>query len=229
MGDRGSLGRLLLAVAWAASAVLPILALAGLLPGGLSTLEVIAVTTGAWSVWYLAHNHPFGWWVGLVSVAAFAVVFYRVRLYAEVGIQVFYFVTSLQAIWIWLRGGAERTPRPVTRVPRRVAVATVPISLVALVALRALLIELGGAVPFWDALTVVMSLTAHVYLMWRYVESWWLWLAVDVIFVPLYASRGLLLTSVLYVGFFAMSCMGLRRFRRELIPSADAEPVEVAT
>lgn len=179
-------------------------------------MEVLAVVTGALSVWYLSRNQPLGWWIGLVSVAAFAVVFFRARLFAEVGIQVFYFVTSLQAIVIWLRGGDHGTPRPVTRLPLRTAVVTVPLVVVGVFGLRALLVELNGAAVFWDALTTVLSLTAHLYLMWRYVESWWLWLAVDVIYVPLYASRGLLLTSALYVGFFVLSAQGLRRFRAEV-------------
>ena len=76
-------------------------------PLDLSLLEVSAVVTGAWSVWTLSHNQPIGWSIGLGSVAAFGVVFFQARLFAEVGIQAFYFVTSLQAIWIWLRGGAR--------------------------------------------------------------------------------------------------------------------------
>ncbi len=185
----------------------------GALPLDLPFPEVAAVITGAWSVWLLSQNRPSGWWVGLVSVLLFGIVFFEVRLYAEVGIQVFYFVTSLQAIWIWIRGGTNRSQRPVAHVPKHLMLWTVPAFVVAWVALRWLLIEVGGAAPIWDSLTTVMSLTAHVYLMFRYVESWYLWIAVDVIYVPLYLSRDLRLTSLLYVGFLVMSIRGLRNFR----------------
>jgi len=186
----------------------------GTLPGSPSSLEVMAVVTGAWSVWLLAQNRALGWWIALVSIAAFGVVFYRVRLFAEVGIQIFYFFTSMQAIWIWMRGGAQGQERRVTRLPRRILLWTLPVFLVSLVLLRWVLIEINGAAPFWDALSTVMSLTAHIYLMLRFVESWWIWIAVDLIYVPLYASRGLPLTSMLYVGFLLISISGLRRFRR---------------
>jgi nicotinamide mononucleotide transporter len=49
--------------------------------------------------------------------------------------------------------------------------------------------------------------------MWRFVESWYIWIAVDVIYVPLYMSRGLRLTALLYVAFLVMSIAGLVRFR----------------
>jgi nicotinamide mononucleotide transporter len=186
------------------------------LPGFNSATEVFSVVTGLWSVWFLSRNHPFGWWIGMASVTGFAIVFFDVRLYAEVGIQIFYFITSLQAIYIWLRGGPDKAPRPVSSAPPTLLVATVPAVAIATILLRLLLLELNGAAPGWDAITTVLSLTAHLYLMWRFVESWWLWITVDVIYIPLYASRGLELTAALYAAFLVMSILGLMRFRREL-------------
>ena len=204
--------RLALGAAGAGSLVVLGMAAAGWLPVDLSLLEVLAVLTGGWSVGTLARNLAVGWWLGLVSVAAFAVVFLEVRLFAEVGIQVFYFVTSLQAIYIWLRGGRNRTGRTVSHAPRAVVLLTAPLFIGAVLGLQRLLIAMNGAAPFWDALTAVMSITAHLYLICRFVESWWLWIAVDVVYVPLYVSRGLALTAVLYVVFLFMSVGGLRRF-----------------
>ncbi len=177
-------------------------------------LETFAVVTGAVSVWLLAHNKVAGWFVALASVAAFGWVFYQVKLYGEVGIQTFYFFTSLQAIWLWMRGGADRQERPVRRVPGRLVLPTLVVALLAFFFLRWLMVELGGALPFWDALTTVMSLVAHVYLMGRWVESWWIWIAVDVIYIPLYLSRGLELTAGLYVFYLLLSIQGLVTFRR---------------
>lgn len=47
-------------------------------------------------------------------------------------------------------------------------------------------------------------------------ESWWIWIAVDVISVPLYASRALYPTAGLYVIFGALCVLGLRSWSREL-------------
>lgn len=178
-------------------------------------LEILAVVTGVGSVWLLSRNQPLGWWIGLVSVSAFAFVFARARLYGDVGIQVFYFVTSLQAIWVWIRGGEGGAQRPVMHLPRSLALATVPAVIAGTLVLRIALAEMGGAAPFWDALATVGSITAHLYLVWRYVESWYLWVAVDLVYVPLFLSRGLELTALLYVGFLLLSLRGLARFRVE--------------
>lgn len=188
----------------------------------LAPLEAVASVAYAWSVWLLARNHPLGWWVGLVGVSAYAVVFFEARLLAEVGLQAVYFVTSLQAIWLWLRGGPARTERPVSSLPAWWWAPTLFVVAVATWALYEVLVHLRGEVPFWDALTTVLSLVAHVYLMGRYVQSWYVWIVVDTIYVPLYASRGLYLTSALYVGFWVLALGGLITFRRLLAERAQA-------
>ena len=188
----------------------------------LGPLEAVAAVSYTWSVWLLARNHPFGWWIGLVGVAAYGVVFQQARLFAEVGLQVVYFATSLQAIWLWLRGGERGAERPVSSFPRRYWLPTAALATLATVGLYALLTWLRGAVPAWDSVTTVLSLVAHVLLMGRFVESWWLWILVDTIYVPLYASRGLYLTSGLYVVFWFMAIGGLFEFRRLLAERAVA-------
>lgn len=175
---------------------------------------MFAVLASAGGTWLLAKNKPLGWWVGLVGIVVYAIVFYRVRLFAEVGIQAVYFVTSLQAIWIWLHGGQQKKERPVGRLTLRWALVTLVVAALATWGLYELLVALRGAVPFWDAVTAVMSLVAHIYLMMRLVENWAVWIAVDVIYIPLYASRGLHLTSVLYGAFLIMSIYGLINFLR---------------
>jgi nicotinamide mononucleotide transporter len=184
------------------------------MPVELSVLETSAVVTYAWSVWLLAKNNPLGWWVGLVGTALYGFVFYQAKLYAEVGLQVFYFVTSLQAIYIWWRGGQNHTEKPVGHISRKGLILTAVLAIASVFALRSFLIAIRGAAPFWDALTTVMSLVAHLYLMGRVVESWYLWIVVDVIYVPLYASRHLPLTSMLYGIFGLMALSGLRHFQR---------------
>ncbi|MCT7985508.1 nicotinamide riboside transporter PnuC [Laspinema sp. A4] len=180
----------------------------------ITLIEAIAVVTSAWSVWLLSKNNPLGWWIGLVGVLAYTWVFYQVRLYGEVAIQLFYLVTSLQAIYSWLRGGENHTEKPIARIPPRWIPWLVGILTVSVIGLRSLLIAMNGSAPFWDALTTVASAIAQLLLMQRYVESWYLWIGVDTIYVPLYASRGLYLTSFLYAIFWLLAIGGLQNFKR---------------
>jgi nicotinamide mononucleotide transporter len=205
--------RLQLIVGATASVALLAAVATGAVPGELTLLETVAVVTSAWTTWLLANNRVLGWWIGLVAVVFYGVVFYRVRLFAEVVLQGIYFVTSLQAIFIWLRGGAEHQGRPVGRMPARWNVLAAVLVILSTLAVWRVLTAVRGAAPFWDALTMVLSLVAHLYLMGRYVDSWYIWIIVDIIYIPLFASRGLFLTAGLYAAFLAMAVVGLRNFQ----------------
>lgn len=200
-------------IALAGSIFLFLLSQQKFLPVAIAPIEAIAAITSAWSVWLLGKNLVIGWWVGIVGVVAYSIVFFQVQLYGEVAIQLFYLLTSVQAIYIWLRGGQNQRSKPIERISRKKAIATFFLATLLVLALQAVLTKIGGAAPFWDATTTILSLTAHLYLMQRYLESWYIWIIVDTIYVPLYAGRGLYLTSGLYAVFFLMAAIGLHNFR----------------
>lgn len=201
-------------IGFAASIFVLLLSVQQFVPIQLDLIEAIAAIASAWSVWLLAKNNPLGWWIGLIGVIAYGAVFSQVKLYGEVALQSFYLITSLQAIYIWLRGGENSTEKPVCRISQRWLILTAVLVAVGVFGLRTVLISLGGAAPFWDALTTILSAIAQLYLMERYLESWYLWIVADTIYVPLYASRGLYLTSILYAIFWLMAIYGLQNFQR---------------
>ena len=71
----------------------------------------------------------------------------------------------------------------------------------------------GGSASFFDALTTSISLCAQWMLNRKYVESWYAWIAADLIYIPLYAYKELYLTAGLYAVFLVMATMGLFHWR----------------
>ena len=80
------------------------------------------------------------------------------------------------------------------------------------------------------ALTTAMSLTAQFMLSRKWISNWWLWIAVDLIYIPLYISKGLWLTAFLFLIFLGLSIAGLlewRKAKREADQRNKAAEVEV--
>jgi nicotinamide mononucleotide transporter len=149
--------------------------------------------------------------IGIANNVFFIVLFADARLYADMGLQVVYIVLGLMGWWVWW----QRTHQPL-RVSRAslqllagITVAVIAATLVLVPILRAA----HGAAPGWDALTTSMSLGAQLLLNLKRLETWYVWIAVDVIYVPLYFSRDLNLTALVYVVFLVLCVQGWRQWR----------------
>ena len=113
-------------------------------------------------------------------------------------------------------GRARR--RPASRVARLETRRWPPPSAVGIAATLGLGVWLGRqtdeALPFTDAAVTAFSLIAQWMQTRKLIENWWLWLAVDVVYVAINVSQGLLPTAGLYAIFTALAVAGLREWRR---------------
>jgi nicotinamide mononucleotide transporter len=175
--------------------------------------EIAANILNAAAIILAGRNNVHTWWTSIIGCALFAYVFYEARLYADVTLQMFFIVASVVGWWRWLQpsGGAELQVRYSS--PALIAGAA---GLGAVVALSYgwLLHRFTEAyAPFLDSIVLAFSVLGQILLVWRRVENWWCWLLVNTIAVPLYASRGLYLTAVLYAGFWVNALISLARWR----------------
>lgn len=80
-----------------------------------------------------------------------------------------------------------------------------------------------SVVPWPDAFILAFSLLATWGQARKLLEQWWVWIAVDIVSIPLYAVKGLWLTAILYAGFLTLCVYGLRGWTRELRASSADE------
>ena len=192
-----------------------------------SVVEVVGFVTGAVCVWGVARQAIWNWPLGLLNNAAFAFLFVGVGLYADAALQGVFAVIAVYGWWRWAHGVQGDGDLPVRGATGR-EVTTLTAATAAGTVAAALLLRHGtdSAVPVWDALVLTLSLAATYGQAQKLVSSWYVWIAVDLISVPLYLSRGLLLTALLYVGFTALCVLGLRNWSASLRAAPPArEPV----
>ena len=104
---------------------------------------------------------------------------------------------------------------PVTQTTRRAFGGAIVLAALATVGYGALLMQFTNAyAPFIDSAVLALSVVAQVFLLRRRVENWPVWLLVNTIAVPLYASRGLQLTATLYAAYWVNAWFGWWRWRQ---------------
>lgn len=178
--------------------------------------EVLGFVTGALCVLLVARRNIANWPVGIANNLLWILLFATAGLYADSALQVVYIALALYGWWQWRYGGVGRRPLPVSTLTPTEWVVLAGALLAGTAAITVVLDRLtGSTVPFWDAITTVLSLLATYGQSRKKVESWYFWIAADLIYIPLYQAKGLTLTAILYVVFLGLCLYGLVGWRRE--------------
>ena len=187
-----------------------------------SPLELAANAFTAAAILLAGRNNVHTWWTGIIGCTLFGLLFAQSRLYADVVLQVFFISTGILGWWRWLHG-RHGAPLRITHAGWRSLAWMIPAGLAASAAYGALLhFTTDAYAPFFDSAVLAFSVIAQLLMMGRRIENWPLWLIVNTIAVPLYYSRGLVLTSVLYSGFWInaiVSWWWWRRLARQQAPA----------
>jgi nicotinamide mononucleotide transporter len=182
---------------------------------GSRPIEWIAVACGILNVSLIIRrsiwNYPFGFAV----VTLYFFIFWEYRLYSDALLQVYFFVIQIYGLYVWLNGRAP---------DGRVIVAYLGVGMftlcigatavVWLIVASLMTAYTDAAAPYWDAAVAALSISAQFLLSRRYLQSWYLWIAVDVLAIGLFYSRGLEPTAALYVIFLGLAITGLIQWRR---------------
>jgi nicotinamide mononucleotide transporter len=176
-------------------------------PGSLLAVEVAANAFNLVSILLAGRNRVETWWTGIVGCGLFGVLFLGTQLYADATLQVFFIVTSAIGWWRWRTGAGRGTATagelPIRRTPPHVIGWAFAAAVGVTLGYGTLLHVLTDAyAPYVDSVVLAFSVVAQVLLMGRRLETWPFWMIVNTVAVPLYASRGLWPTALLYAGFW---------------------------
>jgi len=178
-------------------------------------IELAGALISAWAVWLTARRRPWCWPVGLVSVLVYGGVFIDARLYSDALLQLAFAGLIVYGWRRWLQhlgddGRVQPAPLPLAQAVVHVAIGAVAALLLGYSMHR----WTDAALPWLDAALTAFSLVAQWWQGRRHVAAWWLWIAVDVVYVGEYIYKHLLITSVLYAGFVVLAAIGLRAWRQ---------------
>jgi nicotinamide mononucleotide transporter len=183
----------------------------------MNSLEIAGVISGIVAVWLTTRQKIWCWPIGIISVLLFVVVFFRARLYAAMGLQIIYVGLALYGWYAWTHPDGQDGPLRVSRTPSRILGIAGAAGFVATAGLGLWLsYRTNEALPIADAGTTSFSLVAQWMQTRKWIENWWVWLVVDVVYVGMYLSQGLEWTAGLYAVYVVLAVVGLREWRQAL-------------
>lgn len=182
-----------------------------------SLAEIVGVVFGVTGVWLTVRQSIWCWPAGIVNVSLFAFVFAQSRLYGSAALQLVYLTLSVYGWYKWLHPGDGGRVLLVSRTPGRWWIPlVVTAGFVAVGFGYYLRTWTDAALPFVDAAATACSLVAQFMTTRKWIENWVIWIAVDVVYVGMYATQQLYATSALYAGFLVLAVLGYRDWQRSL-------------
>jgi nicotinamide mononucleotide transporter len=177
-------------------------------------LELAGFVTTALGIWLTTRRLLICWPVVLAADVLYLLVFFHARLYSDALLQVFFIVFTLYGWWHWWRGMVE--DGEVRVVPLKVPHLLVGLAAGAVgsVLLGLLMARVGAALPHLDAALTSYSLVASWWQARKHIANWWLWIAVNLIYIGEYIYKDLYVTAVLYAVLVVLAIVGLHDWRR---------------
>lgn len=180
-------------------------------------LEWFSALSALLAVFLTVQRKIICWPIGLVSVCAYGLFFYEIKLYADAGLQAFFFLTGIYGWYYWLKGGPNHGLALIKTLNAKQRVALGIVLTAAIYAVGDYLSRnTDASIPFWDSLTTGLSVAAQLLLMRKFLDSWYLWIAVDVFAIGIYAYKEAWVTCGLYAIFLVLATAGLISWKSAL-------------
>ncbi|MCC7459779.1 MAG: nicotinamide mononucleotide transporter [Proteobacteria bacterium] len=181
-------------------------------------VEWVGTIFGLLTVWYSVKSNVLTWPTGMVSVAAYAVLFFQIKLYADAMLQVFFFIMCAIGWWNWSlkRNGQKELPITFLKNNDRYKILGL---MVFCILLSGLVFSkfTDAHIPFWDSTATGMSIAAQLLLIRKKFETWILWIIVDMLSIGIYFHKEVYLTMFLYVVFLCMATQGYFEWKRKFL------------
>ncbi|TGK83011.1 nicotinamide riboside transporter PnuC [Leptospira noumeaensis] len=188
-----------------------------------SLIEFLGTSSGLFCVYLASRNHILTWPIGIFNSICFFFLFFQIQLYSDMLLQIYFFGSSIYGWYVWRkRTGAYIKIQSLGRTKNTILLFTILLG-------TYVLGEMTSRLPlwfpqifikppeflYWDAFTTVASIIANFLLAQRKLESWFLWVFVDVVCILIYSLKGIPFVTMEYIVFLLIAFYGCYHWYRE--------------
>ena len=183
----------------------------------LFSIEGLAVSTGLASVWFSVKERIWVYPIGLISVSIYVYLSFIYGIYADMGINIYYVLMSIYGWYRWLQPSESGAAKEITRNSGKEWLLSIVLFLLSWVILFVILQRFTDSeIPLWDSLTTSLAIVGMWLMAEKKVEHWLFWIATDLLSIPLYYYKDLLLTSGQFFVFTILAVIGWLQWNKSL-------------
>ncbi len=155
------------------------------------------------------------WGVGFLMQALGIVLYYEKGLYADCGMEFYYLSMTVYGWWRWIRGSATKQALPITHFPKRLVLPWIVLMATVWAVIYWLLVTYTNSnVPLADCFNTALSFVGIWALAHKYLEQWFIWIAVDIVTSALYFYKDIPFKASLYALYVIIAIFGYQKWRK---------------
>lgn len=190
---------------------------------GSHQLELCAMLAGIINIYLCARNNIWNWLFGIITVSLYLIIFYQVKLYADMGLQFIFLLLQFYGIQQWLYGGSNRTALVIRHATLKIfSSAFISASILFCTIAFMLKHYTDSTTVYIDSCTTTLSLIAQWMMGRKWIEHWHVWIITNVISIDMYFYKHLYFTSGLYVIFIILCIHGYRIWHDQIAENETA-------
>ena len=158
------------------------------------------------------------WLVGFMMQALGIVLYYQKGLYADCGMEFYYLAMTVYGYWKWVHGSKRAkndSPLQIRHFPKKLILPWLGIIAVVWFVIYLILNNFTNSnVPIADSFTTALSIIGIWALAHKYLEQWFIWIAVDVVTCGLYFFKDIPFKASLYALYVIIAVFGYFKWKK---------------
>ncbi len=181
-----------------------------------STAELLSAVLQIVSVWYARKNNILVYPTGIVGVGIAAFICFQTQLYADGALNIFYLIMSIYGWYHWVMKKEGAYKYPINWCAMREMVSGILLFLIGWVLIYWLLKNFtNSTVPILDSFVSASAVTAMWWMALRKIENWIAWIISDLVAIPLFFYKHLVLFTLMFIIFLVLAILGLQSWIRK--------------
>ena len=179
-------------------------------------VECTGFITGLTGVYLNIRQIHWAWLVGSVSVVLYIAVFFEAKLYADMGLNIFYLMSGFYGWYAWVFGTRNKEKLKIIEISKQQIFSWLGWGIPGSLLLYFLLKKFtDAALPEMDAPLTAFSFVAQFMLARKVLQNWLVWMVVDFLSIGMYLYKGLYPTAVFFLILTAMAFVGFQQWKAE--------------
>ena len=183
----------------------------------MSILEILAVLFAVASVLYSWKENIFVYPTGIASVVIYVYLCYQSGIFADVLINVFYFIMSVYGWFKWANKKGSTQLKITRNSNQENLLSLFAVSILWMILFLVLTNFTTSNVPIIDSFTTAVFFVGMWLMAFKKIENWIVLIIGNLVSIPLYWYKELYLTALLYIFLTIIAVLGFIAWRKKLV------------